>query len=73
MEPAKLADQISAVRNLAGTGASSWSVEEVASQFKGARRNAVAEVLESLAALGFLVSYEADGTRRWKAPDRAAA
>ncbi len=71
--PAKLADQISAVRNLAGTGASSWSVEEAASQFKGARRSAVAEVLDSLAALGFVVSYEADGTRRWKAPDRAAA
>jgi len=65
--------QIALVRNLVTQGDASWSVEEVASQFKGARRETVESVLDSLAALGLLVAYGANGTRRWKVPARAAA
>lgn len=54
-------------------GDASWSIEEVASQFKGARRDTVESVLDSLAALGLLVAYGTNGTRRWKVPARAAA
>ncbi len=71
--PAKLPAQIALVRNLVTQGDASWSVEEVASQFKGARRETVESLLDSLAALGLLVAYGANGTRRWKVPARAAA
>jgi hypothetical protein len=70
--PAKLPAQIALVRNLVTQGDASWSIEEVASQFKGARRDTVESVLDSLAALGLLVAYGANGTRRWKVPARAA-
>lgn len=71
--PAKLPEQIASVRNLVLHGDASWSVEEVAKQFQGARRDAVESVLESLAALGLVLAFEIDGQRRWKAPARAAA
>jgi hypothetical protein len=71
--PSKLPAQIALVRNLVTQGDVSWSIEEVASQFKGARRDTVESVLDSLAALGLLVAYDASGTRRWKVPARAAA
>ena len=71
--PTKLPAQIALVRNLVTQGDASWSIEEVASQFKGARRETVESVLDSLAALGLLVAYDANGTRRWKVPARAAA
>jgi hypothetical protein len=71
--PAKLPAQIALVRNLVTQGDASWSIEEVASQFKGARRDTVESVLDSLAALGLLVAYGTNGTRRWKVPARAAA
>ena len=71
--PTKLPEQITVVRNPVVQGDVSWSVEEVARQFKNARREAVESVLDSLAALGLLVAYGANGTRRWKVPARAAA
>lgn len=71
--PAKLPEQIASVRNAVLHGDASWSVEEVAALFKGARRDAVESVLESLAALGLVLAYDVDGVRRWKAPARAAA
>lgn len=71
--PARLPEQIAVVRNLVVHGEASWSVEEAAREFKGARRDAVAAVLDGLAALGLLLAYEVDGVRRWKAPSRTAA
>jgi hypothetical protein len=71
--PSKLPAQIALVRSLVTQGDVSWSAEEAASQFKGARRDTVESVLDSLAALGLLVAYDANGTRRWKIPARAAA
>jgi hypothetical protein len=69
--PAKLPDQIRAVRGVVGGGDRSWSVEEVARAFKGARREAVSAALESLAALGITIAYEVEGVRRWRTPSRA--
>ena len=70
--PAKLPAQIALVRNLVTRGDASRSIEEVASQFQGARRDTVESVLDSLAALGLLVAYGTNGTRRWTVADRAA-
>jgi hypothetical protein len=61
-----LADQIGAIRDLVTKAPSAWSVEQVAGAFKGASRADVEEVLDSLAALGILAGYEAEGARRWK-------
>jgi hypothetical protein len=41
-------------------------VEQVAGAFKGANKGDVEEILDSLAALGILAGYEAEGARRWK-------
>ncbi|RIL05977.1 MAG: SAM-dependent methyltransferase [Proteobacteria bacterium] len=71
--PSKLPEQIAGVRSVVLRGDVSWSVEEVAREFQGARRDAVEAVLESLAALGLVLAYESGGTRRWKAPIRSAA
>ena len=66
--PAKLPEQIRAIRSLVATSHEAWTVESAAKHFKGARRESVEGVLEGLAALGFLVSYEIDGVRRWRVP-----
>jgi hypothetical protein len=70
--PKKLAEQIAAVRNLLTKGVAEWTVAEVAAAFKGAKKADVEEVLDSLAALGILATYETRKTRRWK-PTRPAA
>ena len=62
----RLADQIGAIRDLAAKAPAAWSVEQVAGAFKGASKGDVEEVLDSLAALGILAGYEAEGTRRWQ-------
>ena len=38
----------------------------MAEAFKGAKKKDVETVLESLAALGLLLAYDAAGGRRWK-------
>ena len=65
--PKKLPEQIAAVRDLVGKGATEWTVADVAAAFKGARKVDVEEVLDSLAALGILAAFETRRTRRWKA------
>ena len=69
----KLPERIAAVRDLVSHSASSWSLEQVASSFKGAKRREVAVILDSLASLGLIVVFGADDTRRWCAVKRAAA
>jgi hypothetical protein len=70
--PKKLAEQIAAVRDLLTKGAAGWTVAEVAAAFKGAKKPDVEEVLDSLAALGILATYETRKTRRWKSTRPAA-
>jgi len=64
--PKKLAEQIAAVRDLVAKGTSAWAVADVCAAFKGAKRADVEDVLESLAALGHLATYQTGKTRRWK-------
>jgi len=64
--PKKLPDQISAVRELVTKTPDEWSAAEVAAAFKGAKKPDVEELLETLSALGLLVSYELVEGRRWR-------
>ena len=63
----QLPEQIAAVRDLVLRGASAWSSQSVAAAFKGVSAKGVEPVLESLAALGLIVGYEAGGEQRWRA------
>ncbi|MDX2055225.1 MAG: type IIL restriction-modification enzyme MmeI [Polyangiaceae bacterium] len=64
--PKKLAEQIATVRDLVTKSSTEWSAENVAANFKGAKIDDVSEVLDSLAALGLLVTYELVEGRRWR-------
>jgi hypothetical protein len=64
--PKKLPEQIAAIRDIVTKAATEWSVEQVASAFKGANKADVEEVLDSLAALGILAGYKSKGARLWK-------
>jgi hypothetical protein len=70
--PKKLPEQIAAVRDLIAKGKAEWTVADVAAAFKGAKKADVEEVLDSLAALGILATYETRKLRRWK-PTRGSA
>lgn len=68
--PKELRDQVSAVRDLF-TGSTrdgvSWTAQEVARTFRGARRPEVASVLDALASLGILLSFDTPNGRQWRA------
>lgn len=69
--PKKLAEQIAAVRDLVLNSDSPSTAEQVATHFKGATADATLAVLESLEALGLVVSFEANGALRWAGAVRA--
>ena len=62
----ELAEQIAAVRDLVTKSSAEWTAANVAANFKGAKADDVTEVLESLTALGMLVTYEVAAERRWR-------
>jgi hypothetical protein len=65
--PRELPAQIAAVRELVtGSSTETWSAERTARAFKGARRAQVEAVLESLSALGLLITIGDGGQRQWK-------
>jgi len=66
--PAKnLPAQIAAVRDLIQNSNAAWTAETVARSFKNAQVKSVQPVLESLAAIGLLVSFKKGGEQYWKA------
>jgi hypothetical protein len=68
--PKELPNQIAAVRDLVTTDGrihEGWSVDRVARAFKGARKKEVESVLDSLAALGILISFGTAEGKRWRA------
>ncbi|HEX8408360.1 MAG TPA: DNA methyltransferase [Thermoanaerobaculia bacterium] len=68
--PKELREQVSAVRNLfiaSQRDRASWTAEEVARAFRGARRTEVAAVVEALASLGILLSFDTADGRQWRA------
>jgi hypothetical protein len=64
--PKKLSDQVAAVRDLITRGSTEWSGADVVAALKGATEIEVVEVLDSLTALGLLVTYELPEGRRWR-------
>lgn len=65
--PKKMAAQIQVVRDLVTRSSDEIAATDVARAFKGAKRKDVEDVLESLTALGLLVSYELVEGKRWRA------
>jgi hypothetical protein len=65
--PKKLPEQIAGLRDLVLRSPSTWTAKQAASAFKGAKPGDVEPVLESLAALGLLVSWSSGAERQWKA------
>lgn len=70
--PPKLPEQIAAVRRIVGRN-SPCSAQELVATFDGARTDDVELVLESLAALGLVVTHEEQGVRCWIGTDRLAS
>jgi hypothetical protein len=69
--PRSLPEQIAAVRDLVVGAPAAWKVADVAASFRRAPRADVAEVLDSLAALGLLAAFDQGGQRRWRSLARA--
>jgi hypothetical protein len=65
--PKTIPDQAALVRDLVLRGGEAWTAADVAARFRGAGPTAAAAVLDTLAALGLVVAYEARGTRTWRA------
>ena len=65
--PKKMSAQLQAVRDLVTRSSDEIAAADVARAFKGAKTNDVEELLESLAALGVLISYELVEGKRWRA------
>jgi hypothetical protein len=65
--PKKPKEQLAAIRDLLRTTGGEWTVEQVVVQFKGATRQkkAISEHLESLEALGILLSRQENNAIRW--------
>ena len=68
--PKELPLQIAAVRDLiaGGNNTETWTVDRAARSFKNAKRPQVLTVLDSLAALGLLVTFGEGNERQWRAP-----
>lgn len=68
--PKELRDQVSAVRDLftgSGPDRATWTAKDVARAFRGARRPEVTSVLDALASLGILLSFDTPAGRQWRA------
>ncbi|MDQ3283526.1 MAG: class I SAM-dependent DNA methyltransferase, partial [Acidobacteriota bacterium] len=66
--PKELPAQIAAVREIVAANANeSWTAERTMRAFKGAKRTQVEVVLESLSALGLLVTFSDATGRQWTA------
>lgn len=69
--PKPLPERISAVYEVVSRGGE-WTVEQVAQNFRRAKRKDVGQVLESLAALGLVAQFEGEAEARWRSLDRHA-
>lgn len=64
--PDTLPAQIAAVRDLVNATHGHVTADHVAHAFKGAKKKELAGVLDSLAALGLILAYDAPAGRRWR-------
>ena len=70
--PKKIAEQIAAVRDRVASPSKLFTVESVASAFKGAKKKDIEGFLDGFAALGVLTVFEGPSGKRWRAAGRAA-
>lgn len=65
--PKDLPSQIAAVRDLISSDPTeTWTLDRTAKSFKGAKRTQVQSVLDSLAALGLIVTFGERNAREWR-------
>jgi len=69
--PKKIALQITAIRDRVAVPGKVFSVESVATAFKGAVKKDVEGILDGFAALGVLTAFESTKGRRWRAAGKA--
>ncbi len=69
--PKKIAEQIAAVRDRVAFPGKLFTVESVASAFKGAKKKDIEGFLEGFAALGVLTMLEDPSGKRWRAAGKA--
>jgi hypothetical protein len=69
--PKKIAEQIAAVRDRVAFPGKLFTVESVASAFKGAKKKDIEGFLDGFAALGVLTAFEGPSGKRWRAAGRA--
>ena len=69
--PKRMADQITAVRDLVQHGGS-FTTEQVAAAFRDAPPEGIEPVLDSLVSLGHLTARENGGRRHWEAIPRTS-
>ncbi len=62
-----MSEQITSVRDRFSGSAGLWTAPQVAAAVTGAKPDDVIPVLESLASLGFLLTFDGEGGLRWKA------
>jgi hypothetical protein len=63
-------DRYAAIRNLIATSGGAqqrWTIGRAAAAFKGSRKKEVESVLDSLAALGLLISFDTGEGKCWRA------
>jgi cell wall-associated NlpC family hydrolase len=70
--PKKIPDQIAAVRDRITPLTGFFTVEEIAKAWKGAKKKDVADLLDSLAALGIVIAAEDQDGKRWRTAGRRA-
>ncbi len=71
--PKRLPAQIAAVRDLFRGTSRALGIDDVTRAFKGVKMKDAEAVLDSLTALGLLTVFDSEGSRRWRAEQRAAA
>jgi hypothetical protein len=65
--PKDLPSQIAAVRDLISSDPTeTWTLDRTAKSFKGAKRTQVQSILDSLAALGLIVTFGDGSNRQWR-------
>ncbi|MDI1476743.1 DNA methyltransferase [Polyangium sp. y55x31] len=69
--PKKIPEQIAAVRDCFGTVRGAFTADDIAANFKGAKKADVADLLDGLAAVGVVVAMERG--ERWKVAGRRGA
>ncbi len=63
--PKAVKDQLATLRDLLRTQGGEWTIDQLAAQFKGGKKKAIQDGLDSLEALGIIICNREDSSNRW--------